>query len=260
MKKLTCIRIVYIMFCLSMLLLVACGDGGGGSLEAEGMLKVTLTDDPASFEGVYITIVQVLVHQSADAGEEEIAESSHEAGWREVALSESISMPINLLELQDVKTLLAEDALPAGHYQQIRLVLEENTDTELFNYVILKEELVETAQQENGDEHIPLETPSAQQSGLKLINQFTILEGMTTELLIDFDAEESVIETGNGKFQLKPVLKMEAVIIEDTSDTDGDGVPDDEDNCPETSNPDQEDLDEDGVGAACDADDEDPGV
>jgi hypothetical protein len=243
-----------------MLFLVACGGGGSGSFEAEGMLKVTLTDDPANFEGVYITIAQVLVHQSADTVEEQISESSHEAGWREVALSENISMPINLLELQDVKTLLAEDALPAGHYQQIRLVLEENTDTELFNYVILKEELSVTAQQENGDEHIPLETPSAQQSGLKLINQFTIVEGMTTELLIDFDAEKSVVETGNGKFQLKPVLKMEAVTIEEVADTDGDGVPDDEDNCPETSNPDQEDLDEDEVGAACDSNDEDPGV
>ena len=141
MKKLTCIKIVYIMFCLSMLFIVACGGGGSGSYEAKGMLKVTLTDDPASFEGVYITIAQVLVHQSTDSGEEEISESAHEAGWREVNLSENISMPINLLELQDVKTLLAEDALPAGHYQQIRLVLEENTDTELFNYVILKEEL-----------------------------------------------------------------------------------------------------------------------
>jgi len=248
------------MFCLSMLLLIACGGGGGGSFEAEGMLKVTLTDDPAIFEGVYITINQVLVHQSADTVEEQISESSHEAGWREVALSENISMPINLLELQDVKTLLAEDALPAGHYQQIRLVLAENTDTELYNYVILEEELTKIAQQGNGDEHIPLETPSAQQSGFKLINQFTIVEGMTTELLIDFDAEKSVVETGNGKFQLKPVLKIEAVTIEEDADTDGDGVPDDEDNCPEISNPDQENLDGDEMGAACDTDDQDPEV
>ncbi len=44
------------------------------------------------------------------------------------------------------------------------------------------------------------------------------------------------------------------------ADSDGDGIPDDCDNCPNTSNPDQEDKDDDGVGAACDADDNDDTV
>ncbi|MGK0190374.1 MAG: hypothetical protein ACI9R3_006200 [Verrucomicrobiales bacterium] len=41
------------------------------------------------------------------------------------------------------------------------------------------------------------------------------------------------------------------LIVSDT-DTDGDGVFDDSDNCPATSNPDQSDLDDDGVGDGCD--------
>jgi hypothetical protein len=43
-------------------------------------------------------------------------------------------------------------------------------------------------------------------------------------------------------------------------DGDGDGVPDDSDNCPTTPNGDQTDTDDDGQGDACDADDDNDGV
>jgi hypothetical protein len=44
--------------------------------------------------------------------------------------------------------------------------------------------------------------------------------------------------------------------VEEPEDADEDGVPDDEDNCPLEPNPDQEDLDVDGQGDACDEDDD----
>lgn len=65
------------------------------------------------------------------------------------------------------------------------------------------------------------------------------------------------IETGNpdslGMF-------LDAVSVEQSGecDEDGDGVKDDEDNCPADSNPDQEDIDGDGLGDICDACPNDP--
>jgi hypothetical protein len=41
---------------------------------------------------------------------------------------------------------------------------------------------------------------------------------------------------------------------------DGDGVPDDEDNCPLDANPDQEDRDLDDIGDVCDDDEDNDGV
>jgi uncharacterized repeat protein (TIGR01451 family)/CSLREA domain-containing protein len=49
-------------------------------------------------------------------------------------------------------------------------------------------------------------------------------------------------------------------ITDDDTDTDGDGIRDQEDNCPNVSNPNQTDTDNDGRGDACDADRDDDGV
>ena len=48
------------------------------------------------------------------------------------------------------------------------------------------------------------------------------------------------------------VLSFDVLVVSGDSDGDGDGVPDDADNCPEDANADQADIDDDGAGDACD--------
>ncbi|MCU0658151.1 MAG: thrombospondin type 3 repeat-containing protein [Polyangiaceae bacterium] len=52
----------------------------------------------------------------------------------------------------------------------------------------------------------------------------------------------------------------ETIDCGDLADGDGDGVPDNKDNCPATKNADQKDLDGDGKGNACDPDDDGDGI
>jgi hypothetical protein len=91
--------------------------------------------------------------------------------------------------VNDNDTLLGDAELNAGRIEQIRLILGPN------NYVKVD------------GQTIPLQTPSAQQSGLKLNIHQDVNAGVTYKLLLDFDAARSIVKTGNNKYILKPVIR-----------------------------------------------------
>ncbi len=166
------------------------GGGGGGSAAAPGTLGVSLTDAPAcGYDEVNVTVVKVRVHQSSSASE-------GDAGWTDITLNPP--RRINLLSLNNgVLFNLGETTLPAGHYTQLRLVLDPNTAAGLANSVL-----------PTGGTDTALVTPSAVQSGIKLINQFDVESGKRVDLVLDFDACKSVVKRGNGTYALKPVIRV----------------------------------------------------
>ena len=91
--------------------------------------------------------------------------------------------------VNDKDTILGKTDLDSGRIEQIRLILGPN------NYV------------KTGGQTYPLETPSAQQSGLKLNIHQDVNAGVLYKLLLDFDAARSIVKTGNGKYILKPVIR-----------------------------------------------------
>ncbi len=181
---------------LSSLVLAACGGGGGGgSSTPTGTLGVSLTDDACGFSAVNVTVTKVRVHQSATATE-------NDAGWSDLTLSPA--QKINLVTLTNgVLMDLGQIPLPAGHYTQIRLLLDSNTPGNTVNSV------VPTGSQTE----IPIDTPSAIQTGIKLINQFDVAAGQRADVVLDFNACKSVVKRGNGTYLLMPVVSVVPITV-----------------------------------------------
>ena len=100
------------------LALTACGGGGGGGA-AEGTLKLAMTDSPGcGYDHVYVTVSKVRIHASSSA-------SDSDSGWREMVVSPQ--QRIDLLGLTNgALQELGSLPLPAGRYEQVRLVLAGN--------------------------------------------------------------------------------------------------------------------------------------
>jgi len=176
--------------------LSGCGGGGDDAavpgVGALGTLRMALTDAPAcGFDKLYVTVQRVRVHRTAGADEAA-------AGWEEIVLT--TPKRVDLLSLQNgALTELGQKALPAGVYQQLRLVLEPNSAANPLANAI----------QPTGGSELALETPSAMQSGLKLNVNLQVQANEIADFAIDFDACKSVVKAGNsGRYLLKPVLTL----------------------------------------------------
>ncbi len=135
---------------------------------------VRLTDAPGPYEAVNIDIQAVEI-TGADS--------------QNVSLDVSPGI-YNLLDFTNgADTLIAEGNLKFSKIEQIRLILGPN------NTIV-----------DSDGEH-PLSTPSAEQSGLKLQVHQTLSEGILYSVILDFDANKSVVKLGNGGFKLKPVIR-----------------------------------------------------
>jgi hypothetical protein len=149
---------------------------GNDNPDSAAKIKFYLTDAPGDFQQVNIDIqaVQVIIDDS-------------------IINLETNQGIYNLLEFVNGKdTLLVTDEIPEGMLSQIRLILGEN------NSVVVDSVVYD------------IKTPSAQQSGLKLLVNRQITPGHTYEYTIDFDAAKSIVLTGKGnsKYILKPVIRV----------------------------------------------------
>ena len=182
-----------------------------------GTINVSMTDPPScafpngNFTHVFITIRSVQANISSTADDSS-------SGWQELAPQlNNQPMQIDLFAAGSNTCLLtmlgSNTALPAGNYQQIRLLLVANSggsgpapstnncNGQGFNCVVLHDGTIHQ-----------LDLSSQANTGLKIPpgqivgGPISVGAGQDVDLNIDFNACASIIQEGNGQYRLKPVL------------------------------------------------------
>ncbi len=169
-------RLTNLMALLAVLALIGCSKSPTIP-DGMGRLEIGLTDAPVDFEAVNITFSEISAHI--------------DSVWINLRVD---PVTVNLLEFSNGQTFeLAAENVPAGHYTQIRLKIT-------------------AAEVVVGGQVYPVTVPSGAQTGLKLVGQFIIVAGETLALVLDFDAQRSIVRTGPPQnpfgYILKPTIRV----------------------------------------------------
>jgi hypothetical protein len=146
--------------------------------EGTGTLVMQLTDAPGlNITEALVDISQVAVHYGGTD------QNDTNGTWTTVV---NETQTFDLIELQDATEVLGEVDLIAGWYTQIRLYVDNALVT------------IDGVQYD-------LRISS---KNVKLITPFLVQDNETLTLTLDFDVEKSVHETGNGKYIMRPTIKV----------------------------------------------------
>jgi len=182
---------------------IACSGSPSGPSQT-GNLRLMLTDSP--FEdatAVHVTFSEVKAQRSDGEG-----------GWITVPFAgtpAATTRTCNLKKLEGPFDLLGVASLDAGHYTQLRLVVD--SATLYFGGTKTGEAACLTTLAAPTDGPTPvtshaLEIPSGE---VKLIHPFELTANGTTTIELDFDGDKSINQTGNGRYKMSPVIKILAV-------------------------------------------------
>jgi len=151
--------------------------GGGSSVTSSGdplgTLSIYLTDAPTdevSSVNVYITGLTV-----------------KRSGASVERFSDDVGL-IDLLTLRNSTLLMAARNVPAGDYEFIRIELDQSRS----NVIDISTKKI-----------LPLKIPSEE---IKVLGGFSVAKGGATNVVLDFDADKSLVKLGNGNWLLKPVI------------------------------------------------------
>lgn len=151
-----------------------------GTVVHGGYLSVGLTDAPAdALKEIWVTIESLEFRTCEEPGK--------------VLLPLLAPVSFELLSYKDkIGSLLPAGKFPAGKICDLRVNVQDDDA-----YVVDQE-----------GKEFPLKVPSGE---VKLKGEITVADGVFTAIVLDFDAEKSLHQTGQGKFILHPVISIKSV-------------------------------------------------
>ncbi|HVL38292.1 MAG TPA: DUF4382 domain-containing protein [Fimbriimonadaceae bacterium] len=191
MKKLT--LWMTILACITAISGLGCGGSGSNPFTGgNGTLAVRLADAPDPT----ITDVDVNIDR---------VEANIGGQWQVIT---DADQTVDLMDLVHTDLLLGQALVPAGRYNQVRLIVTSGSVTD-----------------EDGTHNLLI--PSGIQTGIKINLNFDVPEGDTVEVLLDFNVQKSIVKQGNGVYRLQPVIPAVVKITSGTISgtvTDGSNV------------------------------------
>ena len=166
------------------------------SPSGNGRLSLMIKDSPYSdAKALLVTFSEVTAHRDGEGGFTKLP-------FGDVTAT---SRTCNLKKLVDSQDVLGVGSLPAGHYTQVRLVVSSAT---LYFDNPADGPACATTIPVPAGRSASIDIPSGE---VKLNREFTVADTGALTMLIDFDGDKSVTETGNGKFRMTPVIGVVSV-------------------------------------------------
>ena len=181
------------------LLATGCGSSPTSPSTTGGNLRVMLTDSPFSdAKSLLVTFSEVSVHRSD--------QPDNDSGWTRLPFTNSAtSRTCDLKKLQSAQDILGTGSLAAGHYTQIRLTVSSAT---LFFENAASGNACDTTIAAPSGRSSSVEIPSGV---VKLNREFDVSSSGVTTILLDFNGDGSVQQTGNGRYMMSPVISVVSV-------------------------------------------------
>ena len=173
---------------------LACSDSPSSPSLSGGNFNVRLRDTPfTDAKAVLVTFSSVRAHRS-------------DSDWTTVPfINAATARTCDLKKLETSEDVLGSASLPAGHYTQVRLVVQSAT---LFFDNASTGAACASSIAPPAGATATLDIPSGE---VKLTREFDVTTSSTMTMLLDFDGNQSIHQTGSGRYMMSPVVTILSV-------------------------------------------------